>query len=78
MLYIPRNDDNYIASGELYELFYHNGTEGWISLGKQMGISDSLIYENIPSNAMLWLRNLTKGREEQQFILGERGEQMFN
>lgn len=78
MLYMPRNDDNYIAPQEEYELFYHNGVEGWTSLGKQIAVSDSLVYENIPSDAMLWLRNLTKGREEQQFILGENNEQSFH
>ena len=78
MLYVPRNDDNYIASGEEYELFYHNGTEGWKSLGKQTAISDSLIYDNIPSNVILWLRNLTKGKEEQQFIINENMEQEFH
>lgn len=78
MLYVPRNDDNYVSPNEEYELFYHNGIEGWKSLGKQTATSDSLIYDNIPSNAMLWLRNLTKGREEQQFILGKKGEQLFH
>ena len=74
---IHRNDDNYIAPGEEYELFYHNGTEGWKSLGKQTAASDSLVYDNIPSNTMLWLHNLTKGKEEQQFIVNKKMEQEF-
>jgi hypothetical protein len=59
-------------------LFYHNGTGGWTSLGKQIAITGSIVYDNIPSDVMLWLRNLTKGREEQQFILGENNEQSFH
>ena len=78
MLYTPWNDDNYVSPGEEYELFYHNGIGGWQSLGKQMATSDSLVYDNIPSNAILWLRNLTKGKEEQQFIIDQEGNQSFH
>lgn len=78
MLYVPRNDDNYIVPGEQYELFYHNGAEGWKSLGSQIAVTDSLLYKNIPDNSILWLRNLSKGKEEQQFIIGENGEQLFH
>lgn len=34
-LLILRNDDNFIHLGDLYELFYHAGSKGWVSLGKQ-------------------------------------------
>ena len=43
-----------------------------------MATSDSLVYDNIPSNAILWLRNLTKGKEEQQFIIDQEGNQSFH
>ena len=78
MLFVPHNDGNYIEVGDEYELFYHNGAEGWQSLGRQTAVTDSLIYENVPGNAVLWLRDLTKGREEQQFILDKDGEQLFH
>ena len=78
MLYVPHNDGNYIDPGDEYELFYHGGAEGWKSLGRQRAVVDSLVYDNVPGNAVLWLRDLTKGREEQQFILDEYGEQVFH
>ena len=78
MLFVPHNDGNYIEEGDEYELFYHDGAEGWKSLGRQTALTDSLIYDNVPAHAVLWLRDLTKGREEQQFILDEDGEQLFH
>ena len=78
MLYVPHNDGNYIEPGDEYELFYHDGIEGWKSLGRQTAEADSLVYDRVPANAVLWLRDLTKGREEQQFILDGNGEQLFH
>lgn len=78
MLFVPHNDGNYIEPSDEYELFYHDGAEGWKSLGRQTALADSLVYENVPGHAVLWLRDLTKGREEQQFILDEYGEQVFH
>ena len=63
----PRNDDNFVRRGETYELFYQDGVNGWVSLGRQVAAADWLDYDNVPGNALLWLRNLTKGREEQVF-----------
>lgn len=66
--FIFRNDDNQIKEGEIYELFYFNIDGNPVSLGKQIGIREQLlIYNNVPSNALLWLRNLTKGKEERIF-----------
>lgn len=78
IFYVPRNDDNFINSGEEYELFYQNGNQGWVSLGKKQADADKeyLDYDNVPVGALLWLRNLTKGREEQTFFLKE-GKQVF-
>jgi hypothetical protein len=39
VVYIPKNDDNCIRDGELYELFYWDNK--WVSLGKQTGSSDT-------------------------------------
>ena len=65
--YLPRNDDNFIKEGEEYELFYWNNNQ-WNSLGKQTGTSKQYLeYVNAPSNALFWLRNHTKGREERIF-----------
>lgn len=75
IVFSPRNDDNYISPGDTYELFYQDGTNGWKSLGKQTAETQKLIY-NVPQNALLWLRNRTKGKEEQVFIYKD-GKQYF-
>lgn len=64
--YIGRNDDNGIRPGDSYELFYFS-ENGWKSLGKQVGKDDSLSFRDVPTGALLWLRNLTRGREERIF-----------
>ena len=72
---VPRNDDNYVVPGEEYELFYF-AEDGWKSLGRKVAEGFSLSYD-VPKNAVLWLRNLTKGNEEQIFIC-RNGRQAFN
>lgn len=71
----PRNDDNYIWPGDCYELFYQDGIDGWKSLGMQTATNRALKY-HIPQNALFWLRDRTKGREEQIFIY-KNGNQIF-
>ena len=75
IVFSPRNDDNYVWPGNQYELFYQDGTNGWKSLGKQIATEHELHYM-VPDNALFWLRNLTKGREEQIFIY-RNGKQYF-
>lgn len=67
LVYLPRSDDNFIKEGELYELFYWD--KGWRSLGQQTGSRQLqyLEYDNVPDNALLLLRNLTRGKEERIF-----------
>lgn len=69
LIVIPRNDDNYIHKGDTYELYFHNGINNWQSLGKQTATNSSLIYNNVPSNSLLWLHNLTRGKEERPFYI---------
>ncbi|WP_147399591.1 hypothetical protein [Parabacteroides bouchesdurhonensis] len=75
LMFIPRNDDNFIRIGDEYELFFFNGNKGWVSLGKQIAEENYLLYE-VPRNAIFWLRNLTRGQEERLFIY-EEGKQQF-
>lgn len=65
--HIPHNDDNYVSKGDRYELFYQGGKDGWISLGTQVALGDTLVYNNVPAGALLWLHDSTKGLEEQTF-----------
>jgi hypothetical protein len=67
--YLPRNDDNNIRRGDDYELFFWSA-KGWESLGLQRGNdTGALIFERCPSNALFWLHNLTRGREERIFTV---------
>lgn len=73
---IPRNDDNFIREGDEYELFYNNGEKGWVSLGRQTGTDKAILYYQVPKNSVLWLKNHTRGKEEQIFTY-ENGRQVF-
>ena len=64
--FLPRNDDNFIVDGEDYELYYWNNK--WISLGKRKGTDKQYLeFSNVPDNALLLLKNHTKGKEERIF-----------
>lgn len=65
LTYVPRNRDNFIRKGDRYELFYWDNLQ-WNSLGEQTAMSDSLVY-SAPKNALLYLRNHTRGRDERIF-----------
>ena len=71
--FLPRNDQNTIESGDDYELFYWDNQ--WISLGVQRAKKQYLKY-TVPENALLWLRNLTRGKEERIFTY-ENGRQVW-
>lgn len=65
--FIIRNDDNGIRRGNLYELFYMKDGH-WVSLGRKTAEKDDeLVYGQVPSGALYWLRNLTRGKEERIF-----------
>jgi hypothetical protein len=64
--YIPRNDLNSIQPGNTYELFYWDNRQ-FRSLGRKTAEDTLLVYDNVPEGAMLWLRNLSGGREERIF-----------
>lgn len=76
IVYLPRNDDNFIRDGEQYELFYWDNR--WKSLGQQIGNSETqeLVYDGVPKNSLLLLRNLSKGVEERIFTY-ESGRQVW-
>lgn len=66
----PRSDDNDVCPGNDYELLYFDGQK-WTSLGYRRAESNSLYYDGIPLNTLLWLRNYTRGNNERPFILKE-------
>lgn len=63
----PVADDNKIFPGSNYELLYWNGT--WHSLGKQVATDKLLTYNDVPEDALLWLRNLDEGKQERIFTI---------
>jgi hypothetical protein len=64
--YMTRNDDNNIRIGDTYELFYWD--MDWVSLGKQIADDFSLTFHHVPQNALLLLRDLTRGTDERIFL----------
>jgi transposase len=63
--FIPRNDGNTIEKGDYYELVYWDN--GWNIIGSQSATADSLIFNNVPTNALYLLHDKTKGIEERIF-----------
>lgn len=72
--YTPRNRDNFIKAGDMYELFYYDGE--WRSLGQKVAESDSLIYNGVPEDCLLILRNHSGGVQERIFTY-ENGRQVW-
>ena len=69
-------DDNFVRIGDVYELFYHGGKDGWISLGQKKATDTFLVYDNMPRGALFYLHDITRGKEEQVFRI-ENGKQVF-
>lgn len=77
IVYTPRNRDNYIRPGDDFELYYcDKDCNDWKSLGGARAIADSLIYKDVPKNALLLLRNHTRGVGERIFVY-ENGVQVW-
>jgi hypothetical protein len=64
--YLPRNNQNEIVKGNIYELFYL--ADRWVSLGKQVATKHYLTYENVPTAALLLLKNHSGGLQERVFM----------
>ena len=72
--FAPRNDKNHVIPGNDYELFYWDNE--WKSLGRQQAKEPVLVYENVPSACLFYLRNHTEGTEERPFTY-ENGKQVW-
>lgn len=70
-----RNDDNYIRIGDQYELLYMD-KQGWVSMGKKIAVDTTIEWEEAPCDALFWLRNISRGREERIFTY-EDGKTIF-
>jgi hypothetical protein len=71
-----RNDGNHIYKGDDYELFYWN--QDWVSLKKQQAKDTVLNFDKVPQNALLLLKNVTKGgKEEHVFVIDKNKRQRW-
>ena len=73
--YTPRGDGNDITPGDTHELLYWDDYQ-WVSLGRRVANDVVLVYENVPVNALYWIRNHSRGKDERIFIY-ENGSQIF-
>lgn len=76
IVYTPRNYDNYIRPGDEYELFCCIGRDKWDSFGVQISKADTLVYKDVPVNALLLLKNYSRGTQERIFAY-ENGKQVW-
>lgn len=74
IIYTPRNRDNFINEGDIYELFYFD--KEWHSLGRREADSDELVYDDVPEGHLLLLKNHSGGVQERIFI-HENGKQIW-
>ena len=65
---VSRTDANAIQPGFTYSLLYF-GEDGWTEHETVQACTTSLTFNDVPSNALLWLRNLDEGREERIFTV---------
>jgi hypothetical protein len=72
--FIGRNDGNMVEIGDEYELFFWDKT--WKSLGRKKASSGSLVFKNVPDEALLLLHNLYRGYEERPFTV-KNGKQIW-
>lgn len=63
----PRTDDNDVSPGDNYELLYWDG-QAWESIGVDRAKGYEICFDKVPVGALLWLRDLTKGKEERPFL----------
>ena len=70
---VPRSDDNDIHPGDVYELKYWSENNRWVSRGLQTATDNRLYYDSIPSGALMWVSNYTRGWDERPFLIDEDG-----
>ena len=73
--FLARNDMNSVQPGDEYELLCWEGNS-FKSLGKKVANDTLIEYDNVPKNSLLWLRDLSAGKEERIFTW-EDGKQVW-
>lgn len=65
ILFTPKSDANNVEPGHLYELYYFDYQ--WHLIARRVAQGDNVTFDNVPTNAILLLKDKTKGREERIF-----------
>lgn len=74
--FVPRNNDNFVWPYHKYQLMYFDSPEkGWQVADTKVSDGHTIEME-APQGALLWLRDLTKGHEEEIFLYCD-GHQVF-
>lgn len=63
--FAPSTDLNFVEKGHLYELYYFD--KSWNLVGRQLAHEEHLVFDNVPTNALLLLKDRTAGQEERIF-----------
>lgn len=71
----PYDHSNLIKINDTYQLFFWHESR-WQSLGSQVAKEKKLVFNNVPRQALLLLRDLTRGRQERVFTY-QNGQQVF-
>ncbi len=71
----PRSARNEIASGHTYLLLYFDGHK-WIPIARKATEYNYIDFDGVPKGALLWLRDLTEGKDELPFFYKD-GRQVF-
>lgn len=74
--FAPRNSNNGVIEGDNYELLYFD--KEWISSGRVKASANLIIFKNVPSNTIYWLKNLDHGTEEQAFLYNNQKQIFIN
>jgi hypothetical protein len=72
--YLPRNEGNGIYEGHIYELYCWSDTD-WRFFERQTAPLTPPLYFRVPTNALLYLKNITTGRSGRWFVVNKNGEQ---
>ena len=72
---LPRNANNMIVVGDTYQLLYYH--YGWRVHNTIVADKNFLLFEDVPSNMLYWLRNLSNGEEELPFFYNKDWGQIF-
>lgn len=70
VIFVGRGDGNSIELGDVYQLFYWEDSK-WKSIGKQKATRSFVDFSNIPSNSILLLKDLSKGKNIRIFTLNK-------